>query len=418
MRRAITHATSKGKKSLGDAELDTFMKDAEAAELINNLGAMSEFIDPNIVQTVNTRGLGKQKEAFKLSDILTKPIGHFADISARLYSVFTHFNARTALLAAFEQRRGQILGGQKRNLTKAEYRDAFEYAKRLNFTSNFSGGRAARPQGFFTTKGHARTASQALWSLQSYSMGMLATYGRMLQKGYGRNSNLPKAERRAHQKAAVQLVGTQLLAAGALGLPFVGAAIALLEQLFPTIELNRALREGAANLAGDDEELGGVVSDIALRGLPQSLPNGPDVGSRYALGNVLGTSSYDGFSLESFVGPTASLFHNVGRGVGFVSQGETLRGVESAVPQAFKRIMKLYREEGDVRDSAGRTLVNDLSMGEQVSLAIGFTPQRVSRLRDFARLQSRANEVGTIEYKRVIDRAAEMHKSGDTSGCT
>lgn len=416
MSRAVRHATSKGKKSLGDAELDRFMKDAEANELINNLGAMSEFIDPELVRTVNVRRLGQAKEPFTLSKILTKPLGHFADASARMYGVFTHFNARTALLAGFEQARRDILQGKQRPLTEAEYRQAFEHAKRLNFTANFSGGRAARPQGFFTTKGHARTASQALWSLQSYSMGMLATYGRMLQKGYGKGSGLTPAERRSHQKAAVQLVGTQLLAAGALGLPFVGAGIALLEQLFPTLELNRALRESVAGLAEDDSELGGVLADVTLRGLPQMLPNGPDVGSRYALGNVLGTSSYDGFSLESFVGPTASLFHNIGRGIQHVSKGDISRGVESAVPQAFKRVMQLYRDEGDVRDTAGRTLVNDLTMGEQTLLAIGFTPQRVSRLRDFSRLQSRANEVATLEYKKIIEKAAEAQARGDSTG--
>lgn len=402
-------------KSWGDKERDRFMVDAEQAELFNNLGAMSEFLDTDHLKTINVRNLGKPKKQLKLGDIVTKPLGMFADASARLYSAFTHTNAKIALLAGFEQKRNQILNGKKRALTETEYREAFEYAKRMNFTANFSGGRAARPEGIFSTRGHSRTASQALWSLQSYSMGMLATYGRMLQKGFGSRSDITPHQRRQAKKAAIQLIGTQLVAAGALGLPFAGAAIALLEQM-TDMEVHRYARETLLKMFEDDEELGGIVSDIALRGLPHMLPNAPDVGSRYELGNILGTSSYDGFSLEALAGPTYSLFTNLARGIQAAQQGEMGEAFKEIMPQAFKKPIELIRNDGDIRSRAGQTYIDDLTGMEKVMYAIGFTPQRVAREREGERIIGRANQVASQQYQKLVRNVLERYEQKDIQG--
>tara|TARA_R110000782_G_scaffold146907_1_gene239608 strand:+ start:16310 stop:24628 length:8319 start_codon:yes stop_codon:yes gene_type:complete len=413
MKRAVVDAVTGGKGKTGDIEIDTMLADANRSGQTSNLGSMSDFYDADGVHTMNIRKMREGQAPLKMSDVITKPIGQFMDTSSRLYGMATHFNARTTLLSGFELRRKQILNGEKRALTTKEQADATQFAYRMNLRANFSGGKSARPSWFNKLP---RTASQTLWSLQSYNMGMTATYGRVIRNGYGGDHGLTPTQRTSAKKAAVQLFGTQLLAAGALGLPFVGPMIALLEQMFPTLELNKELRTSAAGMIQDDESLGGIVADIALRGAAHSVPGAPDIGSRYAMSNIMGTSAYDGFSLEGFMGPTASLVNNIGRGIGQFSKGEISRGVESVLPTAFKRSIQLHRGEGTPRDQAGRPLVNDITMGEQAGMLLGFTPQRISRARDIARLQSRANEVGAIEYKRVIEKSRELQDNGDVDG--
>lgn len=417
MKRAVTHARSKGKKSVGDVEIDEFLKRASKEELIFNLGAFTEFLDPEFARGINLRNFGKEKEPFSVHDIYKKPIGQFANISATIYGVATHFNARTSLIAAFELSRSKMLKSgdkllvEKGKLTKEGMDRAFEFARKINYLSNFSAGRAGRPQGLFDSAGGMRTASQALWSLQSYQMGMISTYARMFQRGFFHSKEFTPAQRKDMRRAAIQLFGTQLVAAGALGLPAVGAALALMEQLFPDLEINKLIRENFAKMAGDDEELGGVVADVALRGLPHMIPNGPDLSSRYALGNVMGVSNYDGFSLSTLVGPTGNLFKSLTGGVQELSQGQLGAAAQSALPLAFKNLIRLYREDGTLRNERGSPLIGDLSTGEKLGYALGFNPQRVARMQESNRLQSRSEEIALYKYQKLQKQIVETFES-------
>jgi len=213
------------------------------------------------------------------------------------------------------------------------------------------------------------------------------------------------------RRAAIQLFGTQLVAAGALGLPAVGAALALMEQLFPDLEINKLIRENFAKMAGDDEELGGVVADVALRGLPHMIPNGPDLSSRYALGNVMGVSNYDGFSLSTLVGPTGNLFKSLTGGVQELSQGQLGAAAQSALPLAFKNLIRLYREDGTLRNERGSPLIGDLSTGEKLGYALGFNPQRVARMQESNRLQSRSEEIALYKYQKLQKQIVETFES-------
>lgn len=370
------------------------------------LGSFSEFLDPEEHGAVNISRLMLRKDPATMSDIVTKPLGQFSQLARSYYSIFTNFNHRIALLSAFDHFRESGMG----------FEEAYDNANRVNHVVNFSGGRAARPVGWFQPADPVgRTAAQGLYSLASYQFGMISMMGRYLREGFGpvRDGVSPWQRTQARQ-AAVVMLGTQLAAAGALGLPAVGAGVAVLEQMFPELELNKMMRKNLASLGGDDQELGGIISDMALHGVVNQI-GGVDLGSRFALGNILGTSSYDGFSVDNFLGPTGNLLKNMAMGVQQASQGDLGRAAQSVLPQGFKRMIDLYRNDWVARDQRGSLLLQP-TLGEKFAMMIGFSPKRLTTLRDAQRIMQRSQQIERNDIIRFHQDLADRVRQGDYQG--
>jgi len=86
-------------------------------------------------------------------------------------------------------------------------------------------------------------------NMQNYNLGVVSQLGRFLQGGFFRPGDLKPSEVFAARKAGVQMLSTQLAAAGLLGLPFVSGMVALLNQMFPNLELNKKLRETVSDFS-------------------------------------------------------------------------------------------------------------------------------------------------------------------------
>lgn len=368
------------------------------------LNHFSEVLDDNAQTSIGLSQMANLQEQSKVGALAKKPLAMLENIATGLYAKFTHFNSRMALLTAFDHFRSKGL----------DFDSAFAEAERINNVSNFAGGRAARAIGLYSNRTQAgRTASMAVGSLQSYTLGMMSMMGRYISRGYGADSKgLTPTERSNARRATVIMLGTQLAAAGALGLPGVGAGIAVLEQMFPDLELNKAIRENLAKLGGDDTELGAFISDIALRGVVNQL--GPvDIGSRFSMGNsILGASSYDGFDVKNILGPTYNLFSNMALGVQQAASGNTQGAVHNLVPPAFKKIVDLYSADGDIRDGKGNLLLKP-TFGEQFALAVGFRPKRVSDIQDAKRIESRSQEIEKRETMQFNNQLADALEAKD-----
>ncbi len=295
-------------------------------------------------------------------------------------------NNEAALLSSFDYYREQ-------GLSKEDARDkAYEF----NHAVNFGGGRAQRPIGAFSGRGtFPRSAAMLATSMQSYVLGTTFQLTRYLQRGFFRPPGVTPHEVYAARKAATQMLATQLVAAGTLGLPFVSGAVSLLNAAFPDLELNRKLREVAAGLFSSDKENGSVLGDIAMTGVPSMF--GWDLQSRLSMGNTVpGVSEVNGFQPELLLGAPANLISTFVKGGQQIAQGNP-QGAESFVPSALKKITELVSSGGTVKDYRNRPLFQP-TLGEGLGIALGFQPKRLS---DFNAAQRIAKQTDDVNNRRL-----------------
>ena len=115
--------------------------------------------------------------------------------------------------------------------------------------------------------------------------------------------------------------------AGVLGLPGAGAGLAVIDQVFPELEVNKNVRKWANMIFAGDEENGNAISDVAMMGIPSMF--GWDLQSRMSMGNLVpGVSEFNGFQPENLAGPAVHLGAQLFKGV---SQALTGRPGEAAL---------------------------------------------------------------------------------------
>lgn len=320
----------------------------------------------------------------------------YGRLGMNLYGVMTHFNARVAGLMSFEFYKSQGL----------DFNTAYQKAREFNRTVNFSGGKAARPVGFFENKGGWRGASQFMYLFRGFTLGMWSTIGRHLKGGFSSRSTLSVPERLASRKAAVQLLGTMMALGGALGLPGVEAAIAVLEE-GTDLKIREGIRTGVSSALGDP-----TLSEGFLMGIPNML--GVDAHSRVSLGGFPGLSSFEGFSLTDLAGPAYGLVERLALGAKKgMTEGMT-PAASYVLPPGFRRLGELVQNDRLVTSSG--KLVTEYSTGEKVALAVGFTPTRVSQMKEAERIRSRSEKIDAAQTSRERQQIAATVQSGDVAG--
>lgn len=300
--------------------------------------------------------------------------------SMMMFKGIERINADAALLAGFEYYRQQGMSREQ----------AREMAYRFNHTVNFTGGRANRPIGAFSGRGDTlRTAAMFSFALQSYVLGTTWNLAGYLKKGFFQPQGLTAHEKWKARNAAIQMLGTQFAMAGALGLPFVSGAIAILEQAFPDLEINKNMREALAQLFGEDEEDGSTLQDIAMTGIPSMM--GWDLQSRLSMGNTLpGTSEINGFQPEQLAGPLPNLIGDFVMGGTKALQGQA---PWEFVPPGVRKLAKTITGGGELKDWKGRSTIGRLTPTEQVGAGLGFNPKRLSNLNAASRMAQRAEDI-------------------------
>lgn len=329
-------------------------------------------------------------------DMMSNAVGHISSFSKNLYSRATAVSSRVTAAAASLHAEKLVKEG------KLKPEEAYDYVVRtLTLTAPGVAGRAARPTGFYNGQWINRSAAGMMGSLQGFTMTMWSMFHRMAKDAVSSGSMTSK-----ESKAFMTLAGTQLLAAGLLGLPGVGTAFNAVNEWFPELEVKKNLREGISSIFGKDNELGSFFSDLSLRGLP-TVMSGVDTSGRLGLANMLGVSSYDGFQLKNLFGAPGGILGNLGTAAQQAATGEFSKAAETASPTALKNILKLYRNGGDVRDSNG-ALRYEPNTAEQLAMAVGFTPKRVADFREMDALTSQMEEVGKSRMNRFYNQLGEM----------
>lgn len=279
-----------------------------------------------------------------------------------------------------------------------------------NAAANDVGGRANRSLGLYSGTGDfARTVAMTASSLQSYLLGSTFQLIRNLKAGLFRPTGLAPGEVYAARKAALYQLTAQFAAAGTLGMPFVSGALALLNQAFPELELNKKLRESVSSLLGGDTNNGHILSDMALSGIPSMF--GWDFQSRLSAGNVLpGVSEYNGFQPEQLLGVPASLVTNWVNGAKKLASGDS-QGGYAFVPPAIRGIVKLATGDA-TKDYRGRPMLQP-TPGEDVGLALGFQPKRLSDLNAVDKMASQSQQLETRRVGQQNQQLAEEALKGN-----
>lgn len=321
-------------------------------------------------------------------------------------------NNKVALFAGLEQGYKEGLRGDQ----------LYEYAKNIKTLSTFGGGKA-NTYGAISklSSPYSRSAIGVISTLQQYGFGTVATYAQQMKDALGLAPNLTVQERRQAQKAFATMFTTQVALGGALGLPFVGAALTALESVFG-VPANQLVREGLASLGRSDDEdstgMGAAFAETSLNGIANQM-FGLDVSSRVGVSSILGTSSYRGFNLQDMAGPTVSVAANLVNGLSLFAQGQPEKAAKMLVPNAFKNAveMKTTKDKfGDygMRDSGGNLLYQP-TQSEVVGYMAGFRPRVLSEKRQAQQLMLKADERATMSQGREYDKAANALLQGDTS---
>jgi hypothetical protein len=307
--------------------------------------------------------------------------GNMSNVGMWMFRTVERMNNMAGLLEAYDF--------YKESQPKLSRNELYEKAVQFNNAVNYGGGPAARPIGAFSGRGpFPRTLAMLGTSMQSYNLGSMFQIARYLKEGFFRPAGLTPHEVYSARTAAIQMLATQLGAAGVLGLPFVSGMLAVLNQAFPNLEVNRHFREGMAAVTGGDERNGNILGDIAMTGMPSMM--GWDLQSRLSMGNTLpGVSEVNGFDPENLLGAPVNLVSNFVKGGQKLVSGDP-HAIDAFVPNALKKFEQLLRSGGQVLDYRNRPIFTP-SLGEKAGIVLGFQPKRLSDYNAAQRMSTQAD---------------------------
>ena len=287
---------------------------------------------------------------------------------------------------------------------------AEQKARDVHQATNDPGGRFNRAIGLYDNAGPAsRSAAMMAGALQSYTFGTIHQILRNFQKGW-RNSSLTPAEKYAGRKAFLTQLGLQFAVAGALGMPFVSGALALINQVDPSLEINKNVRGLMQQFFAEDGKDGHPLTDMMMSGLPSQL--GWDMQSRMSSGELIpGVSERDGFQVSNLFGVPASLATQMAGGVKQIMSGQGA-GLMAFVPPGLRSQIRLATGTAG-QDNKGRQILNDMTPGEGVGLALGMRPTRLREFNDAQRMEKQAEEQDAIRKGRWRQKAAAQVLKGE-----
>lgn len=385
-----------------DPEISTAVKRAQKEGVVD-LGIFSELDhneDLSLMNRIRRAGGLSEWDTFEL---LKNKIYQHSVMARRFYGKVPAYNSEIAFVAAYNHAKSKGLSGEA----------AYEQARFLKEKAMFGGGKMNRPGLFHAdnpfTQGN-RSAAQIMWSLQSYSAGMMTMMGHLIKDSV--TKGLTPAQSAQTRKAALQMVATQWVLAGTLGMPFVQLGIVALQKLFPDENIELMVRQQLNKLEGDDKAFGGILSTMATTGLPSAFNYGPDVGSRLALSGTMGVSPYGDASLSNVVGPTASVVKNIFGALQAGAQGQPMQAVEDIMPRGLQRVWKTLEEGSMFRSTRGNVLADDLTLPEQVGRLVGFNPSRITKLRAADNLAKISEDAASHEQQGWVNRQVDSLKQG------
>jgi hypothetical protein len=330
------------------------------------------------------RGIVQDREMLSPSKILTKPLNMYSNAAMGLYSVFTQHNNLVGLLTGYRL-------AKKKGLSHDE---AVKSAALFELTANNSGGRTERPVYF----GKLGSAGYMVYALSSYVRGRFTDLARYYRHGFDKVNfpELDQSDRRAARQAFASMIAGQLAAAGILGFPFVGAGIALMEDLTGDEIKGQGL--DALNEMTDDPLLTQALSYGVMSSMAESLGIPADLHSRFALGGFMGLNAYDGISAASVLGPTASMVNSMWKmGKSLVQEKDLGAAFRAGGPGGIKRMSEALSQEFQAENP-------DANLPMAMA---GFRSGKMFKNKEMERIISKTNEAAQNDIKLAAKKVEE-----------
>lgn len=330
------------------------------------------------------RGIVQDREMLSPSKILTKPLNMYSNAAMGLYSVFTQHNNLVGLLTGYRL-------AKKKGLSHDE---AVKSAALFELTANNSGGRTERPVYF----GKLGSAGYMVYALSSYVRGRFTDLARYYRHGFDKVNfpELDQSDRRAARQAFASMIAGQLAAAGILGFPFVGAGIALMEDLTGDEIKGQGLK--ALNEMTDDPLLTQALSYGVMSSMAESLGIPADLHSRFALGGFMGVNAYDGISAASVLGPTASMVNSMWKmGKALVQEKDLGAAFRAGGPGVIKRMSEALSQEFQAENP-------DANLPMAMA---GFRSGAMFKNKEMERIISKTNEAAQNDIKLAAKKVEE-----------
>lgn len=341
-----------------------------------------------------------------MTDLVTNGLYVGSQVMTGIYSWAARANDRIAFMMGVNQGIEQGLKG-----------DAL-YNHARNFHQLVQGGGKADAPGLVTKFAGAdpgiRSAVGLVYTLQHYGTKMVATYAQLGSEAIDSSKSLSPAQRVQARKAFLGFLATQTAIAGALGMPFAGAALTILEDQFG-VPVKETVRKVLASLGSGDEDSwfsGSSIAETAMNGVVNQML-GMDVSSRLGVSNVFGTSSYRGFNLSDMFGPAPSIVENTVKSLNYFGQNEPMMAAKALVPQAFKNLISMTDSQAKYGDYAIRdqqdALLYKPTPQQSIGLALGFRPRESSQKQQAQQLLSSINKrTETTVAREQSDLAAKL----------
>lgn len=289
---------------------------------------------------------------------------------------------------------------------------AFEEAKKATYDGHFDYGAANRPR---VMQGNV---AKVVLLFKQYGQNMVYTLSR---QAYLSMKGLTPADRAEARKQLSGILALHAAAAGALGLPLVGALL------------------GAASfIGGDDDEpwdaevalknamtdaMGPKAAEVMAHGLSRLTPW--DLSGRVALDRLILPDVREGLEGQDYaeammiaaIGPVGGIFTGMAKGLQSMSDGKYGRGLEEMLPVALRNPIKAirYAEEGAV-DKSGVVIKDEVSLSGVLGQASGFAPSEVRLATEGKSAIYQHDKARMDRRKTLVAQFAQAQMAGDTEG--
>ena len=353
------------------------LQQVEDAGLLHNT-SISESLDEAGHVPAAIRLQQQQAVSGKPLSYVTSAMKSFADSTMRIYANLNAHNAKISLLHGYRMLRA----------TGVSHEEAVPQAILYMKNASFAGDKATRSITPYSKD--VRTIGSMAMLMQRFTNSWVSMGVRQIERGFAMGDsqleglgykNLAEV-RTKNRQAAAWLFGTQVLAAGVMGVPFFGAATKILEDMTGK-DLRAQAYINLHKFFDKDAEEGGVVADSLMHGFLNTMlakAGVPvDLGGRFAIGGGPGFSEYSGFDPGAIYGPTGGLIKTILTGVSSAAKdGNLMPLTKSLVPTALKKAVDLAAN-GDMTDANQNKM--GLTKGEKILYGLGFTPSRINKLK-------------------------------------
>ncbi len=291
----------------------------------------------------------------------TRPIMRAASV---MFHSAERFNREVTFIAAYRLARqsGEKHDSAFDQAVDATYRGHFDYS---------SGNRPRIMQG---------NVAKVLLLFKQFGQNMVYTLARQT---YQSIKGETEAERKEARNSLAAILAMHATFAGTLGLPMVGMLLSVASWMGgdddDPWDAEVALRNYLA------EAFGPTISTLLMKGAPRAFTPF-DMSGRVGINNMLLPDVQEGLegkrwaesAMAGALGPVAGIGTNLVKGGQDITEGQTLRGIETMLPVFLKNFAKTYRyaDEG-VQDKTGVSIMDEVSSMDLLVQGMGFSPSDV-----------------------------------------